>query len=140
MDQRATGYFTQGLIPHTCHHCEKIVFTLENSVYFAVDKVKEAISDKCMLFQIVLERCVNNGAPLDASTVVALCDVGGSSTIGWMDGEVKRYNPDDSMNIFSMFSVTKSSGHRQFWSEPVNPSPGSNVFLQIVVYAIYFRL
>ena len=61
------------------------MFTLENYVYFAVDKVKEAISDKCMLFQIVLERCVDNGAPLDASTVVALCDVGGGAAqlAGW---------------------------------------------------------
>jgi hypothetical protein len=126
MDQRATGYFPQGLIPHTCQHCEKIVFTLEKSVYFPVDKVKEAISDKCMLFQIVLKRCVDNGAPPDASTVVASCDVDGNITIGWMDGEVKRYNPDDSMNIFSMSRITKSSRHRQFWSKPVNPSPGSS--------------
>jgi hypothetical protein len=128
MDQRATGCFPQGLTPHTCQHCENIVFTLEESVYFAVDKVKEAISDECMLFQIVLKRFVDNGAPSDASTVVASCDMEGNITIGWMDGEEKRYNSDDSMNIenFSMFEFTKSSGHHQFWSKPVNPSPGSS--------------
>jgi hypothetical protein len=126
MDQRAAGHFPQGLIPHTCKYCEKIVFTLGKSVFFAMDKIKEAISYECILFQIVLERCVDNGAPSDASTVVASCDEGGNITIGWMAGEVKRYNPDDSMNIFSVFRVTKSSGRRQFCSKPVNPSPGSS--------------
>jgi hypothetical protein len=125
MDQRAAGHFPQGLIPHTCQHCEKIVFTLDESVFFAEDKVKEAISDECILFQIVVKRCMDNSAPSDASTVVASCDGGGNITIGWMVGE-ERYSPDDSMNSFSMFEITRSSGYRQFCSKPVNTSPGSS--------------
>jgi hypothetical protein len=85
MDQRAAGYFPQDFIPHTCQHCNNIVFTLEKAVYSTVDKVKEAISDECILFQIILQRCVDNGAPSDASTVVASCDRGETSQLaGWL--------------------------------------------------------
>jgi hypothetical protein len=42
-----------------------------------------------------------------------------------MVGEAE-YAPDDSMNSFSMFKFTKSSGRRQFCNKPVNPSPGSS--------------
>ncbi|KAF2194402.1 HET-domain-containing protein, partial [Zopfia rhizophila CBS 207.26] len=114
--------------PHLCRHCEKIVFTLGDSISFPYREVEQAHEAGCRFFRLILEKrpIADTSWTSRCPTLVVYCGEHGNLDFRWMDGATILFDSVDHwIDASPIFAPKGSPASAHFRARLLNPKPGS---------------